>query len=80
MKAKKVFKIIRHEYTVSEFYVEASNKAEALEIAQMDHIEFGKEEVLGADYTARKEKETPEGRIIQTENGYIDAEGVRHEA
>ncbi len=76
---KRTFKIIRTEVTISETFVEAESESEAMEIAQADHISFGKEEVQSVDDEVIPMRDRPIGRIIHTETGYIDGDGTRVE-
>jgi hypothetical protein len=74
--AKKIYRVQRIEETVTEVFVQASTRKEAEELAQdfdRDIFQDAKEEVLGARYGSQIVKR-PQGRIIHTSEGYIDAD------
>lgn len=73
---KRIFKIIRTEITVSETFVEAESEDQALEIAQADHVSFGKEEFQDSNDEVIPMRDRPIGRIIHTETGYINGDGT----
>lgn len=74
----KLYKVKVFEKTISVVLVEASNKDEAIEIAKMSHVDIGHGELLDSSWRAERLSETPVGRIINTKDGYKDADGKIH--
>lgn len=74
----KLYKVKVIEKTISVVLVEASTMCEAIEIAQMSHVDIGHGELLDSDWKAERLSEKPVGRIINTKDGYKDADGKLH--
>jgi hypothetical protein len=62
--------------SVAEMVIKAKNKRQAVEIANMEHIDWSqkKEEVINQEFDASMLKERPKGEIIMTNTGYIDSD------
>jgi hypothetical protein len=76
-----IYKVIMHCTTVAETLVRADSLEQAIEIANdNDCFCDTKEEVVNTDYTAEAiGNDHPQGRIVNTKDGYIDAEQIYHE-
>lgn len=74
---KKLFKVVKTESIVSETLIEAESAEQAIEIAESEHVSFGKEELQHTETEAHEVVKTMRmGRIIHTETGYINGDGT----
>lgn len=76
-----IYKVIMTCTTVAETLVQADSLEEAIQISQdNDCFRDAKAEVEETDYTAEAiGKRHPKGRIVNTKDGYIDADKKHHE-
>lgn len=74
-----IYRVICTTITVSEAFIEADSREQAIEIADDgSFMSDQKEEVVDTTYRAIKESKHPKGRIVYTNTGYIDADKKRH--
>lgn len=76
----KTFRVIRESLSREEVLIQANSPEEAEEIAEeKDHIHWGKEELIHCEVTNafKVKKKEIKGRIINTVDGYIEADGTK---
>lgn len=78
----KFYEVYRVQKIIASVLVKATSRAEALELAEdynRDIFNDAKDEVTDCIYSASVLKERPQGRIINTKDGYLDATDQHHQ-